>query len=187
MNNESLSKEKKLAVPSSSSSPPRKLPVQMKSENQTRVIGDYVHVRKTSLGTSKSNDKEVSLSSTFVSQVTIGSKIEIQKPSPPRLTERSMAQVAMLLRPSSAPLVLGGPRPIIFVVSKVQIAPLLARSMSAIGRLGPDPSPYIPSFFFCHPIFCILVVLDIVVNVKDKDGLMLLVLFLMIIFLIFTL
>ncbi|RZB65763.1 Protein MAIN-LIKE 2 [Glycine soja] len=136
VNNESLSKEKKLAVPSSSSSPPRKLPVQMKSENQTRVIGDYVHVRKTSLGTSQSNDKEVSLSSTFVSQVTIGSKIEIQKPSPPRLTERSMAQVAMLLRPSSAPLVLGGPRPIIFVVSKVQIAPLLARSMSAIGRFS---------------------------------------------------
>ncbi|KAL5159387.1 hypothetical protein HKD37_15G043719 [Glycine soja] len=136
VNNESLSKEKKLAVPSSSSSPPRKLPVQMKSENQTRVIGDYVHVRKTSLGTSQSNYKEVSLSSTFVSQVTIGSKIEIQKPSPPRLTERSMAQVAMLLRPSSAPLVLGGPRPIIFVVSKVQIAPLLARSMSAIGRFS---------------------------------------------------
>ncbi|KAG4394711.1 hypothetical protein GLYMA_20G086700v4 [Glycine max] len=151
VDNESLSKEKKSAVPSSSSSPPRNLPVQMKSENQTRVTGDPVHVRKTSFGVSQSTDKEASSSSTSVSQVTIGPKTEIQKASPPRLTERSMAQVAMLSRPSSAPLVPGGPRPTAAVVSMVQTAPLLARSVSATGRLGPDPSPathsYVPQSY----------------------------------------
>ncbi|KHN00312.1 MATH domain-containing protein [Glycine soja] len=151
VDNESLPKENKSAVPSSSSSPPRNLPVQMKSENQTRVTGDPVHARKTSFGTSQSTDKEVSSSSTSVSQVTVGPKTEIQKASTPRLTERSMAQVAMLSRPSSAPLVPGVPRPTAAVVSMVQTAPLLARSVSATARLGPDPSPathsYVPQSY----------------------------------------
>ena len=123
----------------------------MKSENQTRVTGDPVHARKTSFGTSQSTDKEVSSSSTSVSQVTVGPKTEIQKASTPRLTERSMAQVAMLSRPSSAPLVPGVPRPTAAVVSMVQTAPLLARSVSATARLGPDPSPathsYVPQSY----------------------------------------
>jgi len=138
-------------VSSSSSSPPGNLPVQMKLENQTRVIGDPVHVRKTSFGASQPTDKEVSSSLASVSQVTTGPKTEIQKTSPPRLTERSMAQVAMMSRPSSAPLVPGGPRPTTAVVSVVQTAPLLARSVSATGRLGPDPSPathsYVPQSY----------------------------------------
>jgi len=138
-------------VPSSSSSPPRNLPVQMKLENQTRVMGDPVHVRKTSFSASQPTDKEVSSSLASVSQVTTGPKAEIQKTSPPRLTERSMAQVAMMSRPSSAPLVPGGPRPTATVVSVVQTAPLLARSVSATGRLGPDPSPathsYVPQSY----------------------------------------
>ncbi|TKY53687.1 MATH domain-containing protein [Spatholobus suberectus] len=151
VDNENLQKEKKSAVPSSSSSPPRNLPVQMKLENQTRVVGDPVHVRKTSFGASQSTDKEASSSVTSASQVTIGPKPEIPKTSPPRLTERSMAQVAMMSRPSSAPLVPGGPRPTASVVSMVQTAPLLARSVSATGRLGPDPSPathsYVPQSY----------------------------------------
>nr|KYP56600.1 Ubiquitin carboxyl-terminal hydrolase 12 [Cajanus cajan] len=150
---ESLQKEKISAVPSSSSSPPRNLPVQMKLENQTRVTGDHpVHVRKTSFGASQSTDKEASSCLTSVSQVKIGPKTEIQRTSPPRLTERSMTQVAMMSRPSSAPLVPGGPRPAASVVSMIpQTAPLLARSVSATGRLGPDPSPathsYVPQSY----------------------------------------
>ncbi|WVY96079.1 hypothetical protein V8G54_028230 [Vigna mungo] len=151
VNNESLQKEKKTSVPSSSSSPPRNLPVQTELENQTKVIGDPVHVRKTSFGASQPTDKEVSSSLASVSQVTTGPKAEIQKTSPPRLAERSMAQVAMMSRPSSAPLVPGGPRPAAAVVSMVQTAPLLARSVSATGRLGPDPSPathsYVPQSY----------------------------------------
>ncbi|XP_014513500.1 MATH domain-containing protein At5g43560 isoform X1 [Vigna radiata var. radiata] len=151
VNNESLQKEKKTSVPSSSSSPPRNLPVQRELENQTKVIGDPVHVRKTSFGASQPTDKEVSSSSASVSLVTTGPKAEIQKTSPPRLAERSMAQVAMMSRPSSAPLVPGGPRPTAAVVSMVQTAPLLARSVSATGRLGPDPSPathsYVPQSY----------------------------------------
>ncbi|KAK9265872.1 hypothetical protein L1049_027322 [Liquidambar formosana] len=48
-------------------------------------------------------------------------------------------------RPSSAPLI-PGPRPPAPVVSIVQTAPSLARSVSAAGRLGPDPSPATHSF-----------------------------------------
>ncbi|XP_027368027.1 TNF receptor-associated factor homolog 1b-like isoform X3 [Abrus precatorius] len=150
---ESLQKEKTSAVPSSSSSPPRNLPmsIQMKSEQQTSVTGDPVHVRRTSFCVSQLTDKDASSTSTSVPQVTIVPKAEVQKSSPPRLTERSMAQVAMMSRPSSAPLVPGGPRPTASVVSMVQTAPLLARSASATGRLGPDPSPathsYVPQSY----------------------------------------
>ncbi|KAK7393661.1 hypothetical protein VNO78_22222 [Psophocarpus tetragonolobus] len=151
VDDESSQKEKNSAMASSSNSPPRNLPVQVKLENQSRVTGDSVHIRKTSFGTSQSADKEASSSLTCVSQVTIGPKTEIHKTSPPRLTERSMAQVAMVSRPSSAPLVPGGPRPTAAVVSMVQTAPLLARSVSATGRLGPDPSPathsYVPQSY----------------------------------------
>ncbi|KAL2325898.1 hypothetical protein Fmac_024956 [Flemingia macrophylla] len=152
VDNESPQKEKKSAVPSSSGSPKRHLPVQMKLENQTRVTGDHpCHVRKTSFGVSQSTDKEAFSSLTSVSQVTVGPKAEIRRTSPPRLTERSMTQVALMSRPSSAPLVPGGPRPTASVVSMVQAAPLLARSVSATGRLGPDPSPathsYVPQSY----------------------------------------
>ncbi|KAK7344584.1 hypothetical protein VNO77_14361 [Canavalia gladiata] len=153
VDNESLQKEKPSAVPSSSTSPPRNLPspVQMKLEQQTSVTGDHVHVRRTSVCVSQSTDKDASSSLASVPQVTIVPKTEIQKTSPPRLTERSMAQVAMMSRPSSAPLVPGGPRPTASVVSMVQTAPPLARSVSATGRLGPDPSPathsYVPQSY----------------------------------------
>ncbi|KAJ6323797.1 hypothetical protein OIU76_011150 [Salix suchowensis] len=48
-------------------------------------------------------------------------------------------------RPSSAPLV-PGPRPTAPPVSLVQSTPLLARSASAAGRLGPEPSPATHSY-----------------------------------------
>ncbi|XP_061359175.1 TNF receptor-associated factor homolog 1a-like isoform X1 [Gastrolobium bilobum] len=145
---ESLQKEKTSAVPSSPRSSPRNLPssVPMKLEHQTSVNADPVHVRKTSFSVSQQTDKDASSSSTSASQLTTVPKTEIQKTSPPRLTERSMTQVAMTSRPSSAPLGPGGPRPTASVVSVVQTPPILGRSVSATGRLGPDPAPATHSF-----------------------------------------
>ncbi|XP_073222957.1 TNF receptor-associated factor homolog 1b-like [Cicer arietinum] len=109
--------------PSSPRSPPRNLP-------------SPVHVRKTSFSVSQQSS---------ASQASIVPRTEIQKTSPPRPTEKPIAQAAMMSRPSSAPLVPGGPRPTA-TVSLVQTAPPLARSVSATGRLGPDPSPATLSF-----------------------------------------
>lgn len=49
--------------------------------------------------------------------------------------------IPVMSRPLSAPLV-AGPRPTVSVVSMVQTAPVLARSVSAAGRLGPESTAY---------------------------------------------
>ncbi|XP_045803754.1 TNF receptor-associated factor homolog 1b-like isoform X1 [Trifolium pratense] len=127
----SLQKEMTSVRPSSPRSPPRNLP-------------SPINVRKTSISVSQQTGKDASSSLTSASQATIA-KTEIPKTSPPRPTEKPTTQVAMMSRPSSAPLVPGGPRPTTSV-SVVQTAPPLARSASATGRLGPDPSPATHSF-----------------------------------------
>ncbi|KAI5384247.1 hypothetical protein KIW84_071307 [Lathyrus oleraceus] len=66
-------------------------------------------------------------------KATIVPKIESHKTSPPRPTEKPTTHVAMMPRPSSAPLVPGAPKQTTSV-SVVQTAPLLARSSSATGR-----------------------------------------------------
>jgi len=72
------------------------------------------------------------------------SKSEAEKHPTP--TKSTMAQLAVSMsRPSSAPLI-PAPRPTVPVVSAVQTAPLLSRSVSAAGRLGTDSSPSAPSF-----------------------------------------
>ncbi|KAL5066966.1 hypothetical protein RYX36_017853 [Vicia faba] len=130
-------KEMTSVRPSSPRSPPRNLP-------------SLVNVRKTSLSPSQQTGKDASSSLTSVSQATVVPKTESQKTSPPRPTEKPTTSVAMMSRPSSAPLVPGGPKPTTSV-SVVQTAPLLARSASATGRLGPDPSPathsYVPQSY----------------------------------------
>ncbi|XP_020222203.1 TNF receptor-associated factor homolog 1a isoform X1 [Cajanus cajan] len=147
--NQSLQKEKISDVPSSPISPPRNLSssVQMKLEHKINPSVDPAHVRKTSSSGSQQTDKDPSspfTSASPVPAVSAVSKTQIQKTSSARLTERSVTQVPMMSRPSSAPLV-PGPRPTAPVVSMVQATPLLARSVSATGRLGPDPSPAIHS------------------------------------------
>ena len=72
------------------------------------------------------------------------SKSEAEKHPTP--TKNTMAQQAAgMSRPSSAPLI-PAPRPTVPVVSTVQTAPLLSRSVSAAGRLGTDPTPSAPPF-----------------------------------------
>ncbi|KAH6776908.1 hypothetical protein C2S51_008220 [Perilla frutescens var. frutescens] len=53
----------------------------------------------------------------------------------------SIPPIPVMSRPFSAPLV-AGPRPAVSVVSMVQTAPVLARSVSAAGRLGPETTAY---------------------------------------------
>lgn len=138
------------AVPSPPISPPRNSTVQMKLENKTSATLDPFHVTKTALSGSQQTDRDPSSPLTSAPQATTASKTEIQKTSIARLTERSVARVPTISRPSSTPLV-SGSRPAAPAVSMVQTSPPLARSVSAAGRLGPDPSPathsYIPQSY----------------------------------------
>lgn len=127
------------AVQSSPVSPPSSSPGQM-LVNKTSATLDPFHVTKTSSNGSQQTDKDPSPPFTSASHVTTSSKTEIQKTSTARLTEGSVSRVPTISRPSSTPMV-SGPRPTAPVVSMVQTALPLARSMSAAGRLGPDLSP----------------------------------------------
>ncbi|KAM7279184.1 hypothetical protein ACFE04_006318 [Oxalis oulophora] len=70
-----------------------------------------------------------------------------QVPVISRPEKPSAQQVPVMSRPSSAPL-FPGPRPIAPVISMVQTTPLLARSVSAVGRLGTDPGHgYLPQSY----------------------------------------
>ncbi|KAJ6719454.1 TNF RECEPTOR-ASSOCIATED FACTOR-like protein 1A [Salix purpurea] len=115
-------KEKTAAVPSSPRSPPTSSPknvpstVQMKSESKSSAAMDPSQVKKASSNCSQQADKAAT---SATSPQNVG--------------------------PSSAPLV-PGPRPTAPPVSLVQSTPLLARSASAAGRLGPDPSPATHSY-----------------------------------------
>lgn len=73
------------------------------------------------------------------------SRPDAQKLATSRPAEKPSIPLPMPLvsRPLSAPIAVG-PRPAVSVVSMVQTAPTLARSVSAVGRLGPEPTttPY---------------------------------------------
>ncbi|VVA16022.1 PREDICTED: MATH [Prunus dulcis] len=144
-------KEKTSAVTSSPGSPPKIVPLtgQPKSECQSSAVIDSVPLRKGSSISAQHTDRVTPLTTT--SQNNGVSKPETQKAATPKPAEKAMAQqVPVVSRPSSAPLV-PGPRPTSAVVPIVQTAPLLARSVSAAGRLGPDPSPathsYVPQSY----------------------------------------
>ena len=143
---EGSSKEKTPVPRSSPGSPPKSLPstVQPKSECQssTSVSStsvDSVQVRKVPLIGPQQIDRVTPLITS--SQTTVMSKPETQKAATQKVTEKAVGQqFPVMSRPSSAPLT-PGQRPTAPVVSIVQTSPLLARSVSAVGRLGPDPSP----------------------------------------------
>ncbi|KAL5781836.1 hypothetical protein ACOSP7_006865 [Xanthoceras sorbifolium] len=145
-------KEKTSSVSSSPRSPPRDLQstVQLKAESRSTANADPDPHRKASSNGQQQNDKGA-MSSTS-SQPTSLLKSEIQKAATSKSpTEKPMEQqVPLMSRPSSAPLV-PGPRPTAPVVSMVHTTPLLARSVSAAGRLGPDLSSathsYVPQSY----------------------------------------
>lgn len=148
---ERQSKEKTTAAPSPPRSPPRSLPstAQLKLESKSTPIAEPVSVRKTSSNSPQAAYKAAPLVTS--TQTMMVSKPETQKTATPKPTEQpTVHQVPMVSRPSTAPLI-PGPRPTAPVVSMVQTTPLLARSVSAAGRLGPDPSPathsYVPQSY----------------------------------------
>ncbi|MBA0740638.1 hypothetical protein Gogos_013831 [Gossypium gossypioides] len=142
-------KEKTAAMSSSPSGLPGNLSptVQFKSEYRSAGNLDSMPVRKATTTSLQQSDQPASSSTSF--QMAGISKSEIQKAAAPKPTEKLMtSQVPVMSRPSSAPLV-PGPRPTT-LVSTVQTTPFLARSVSAAGRLGPDPSPatsYVPQSY----------------------------------------
>ncbi|GMI70454.1 Tumor necrosis factor Receptor-Associated Factor 1b [Hibiscus trionum] len=142
-------KENTAAVPSSPRSPSRNLPsAQFRSEYRSAGGVDSMPVRKTLTNCLQQSDQPAS--SSIPVQITGVLKPETQKTAAPKPTEKPMTpQVPVMSRPSSAPLNPGS-RPIAPVVSMVQTMPLLARSVSAVGHLGPDPSPaasYVPQSY----------------------------------------
>ncbi|KHG13294.1 hypothetical protein F383_19369 [Gossypium arboreum] len=140
-------KEKTAAGPSSPRSPSKNLlPAQFRSEETSAGSVDSMSVRKTLSNGLQQSDQPAS-SSTSV-QITGILKSETQKSATPKPSEPTIPQVPVMSRPSSAPLIPGTrPTP---VVSMVQTTPLLARSVSAVGHLGPDLSPaagYVPQSY----------------------------------------
>ncbi|KAG2621933.1 TNF receptor-associated factor homolog 1a-like isoform X1 [Panicum virgatum] len=88
------------------------------------------------------NEKSVPIASRPL-QVPVQSKSEAQKKAP--LDGSATTQAVAVSRPLSAPQVPAGKRSA-SVTSTSQSVPLLSRSMSAVGRLGNEPSANAPSF-----------------------------------------
>ncbi|CAL5395306.1 unnamed protein product [Camellia sinensis] len=148
---EGPSKDKPTAVPSSPNSSSKNQPyaVKVKSESKTPGAADPVSVRKPSSDISQRAER-VALPINS-SHITPALKSDAHKNAAPKPTEKpSVQQVPTMSRPLSAPII-PGPKPPTPVVSVVQTPPILARSVSATGRLGPDPSPathsYVPQCY----------------------------------------
>ncbi|XP_021752105.1 MATH domain-containing protein At5g43560-like isoform X1 [Chenopodium quinoa] len=152
-----LSQERVAVAPQSSNCPPRNTtPALAVKPNSSLKIGPHTDV-VTSMKTSSNGHQQTDRATLMTSYYTASAskpdstKATILKPAE-KLTGQ---QVAGLSRPSSAPLI-PGTLPAAPVVSMVQAAassaPLLSRSSSAAGRLGPDPSPaaahpYVPQSY----------------------------------------
>ncbi|KAJ1266177.1 hypothetical protein BS78_08G131100 [Paspalum vaginatum] len=92
------------------------------------------------------NEKSVPVTSRPL-QVIVPSKTEAHKQA--SLTGSAITQVIAVSRPLSAPQVapqVSAAKQSAPVTSTAQNVPLLSRSMSAVGRLGNEPSAYAPSF-----------------------------------------
>ena len=151
------SKERAAVTPHMAKSPPKNVasaPVQPKSDLKSNVKADTVPAKKMVSNGQQQSDRITTLAN--ASQPVVASRPDSTKASVPKLAEKVTGQQAAgLSRPSSAPLIPGTLPPAAPVVSVVQSAapstPLLSRSISAAGRLGPDPSPgaqaYIPQSY----------------------------------------
>ncbi|KAK8661495.1 hypothetical protein V6N13_091097 [Hibiscus sabdariffa] len=142
-------KENMAAVPSSPRCPPQNLPsAQFRSEYRSAGSVDSLPVRTILSSCLQQSDQPASSSISI--QIAGVLKSEVQKAGGRKTTEKTMTpQVPVVSRPSSAPLIPGS-RATAPVVSMVQATPLLARSVSSLGRLGPDPSPaasYVPQSY----------------------------------------
>ncbi|CAN1156897.1 TNF receptor-associated factor homolog 1b [Linum perenne] len=146
---EKHAREQPKAVPTSPGSP--KSPVvanQLKPENRVSLTVDAAKVKNIASPFPKPTEKGPG--STLVQNAAIP-RPETHNASAPKLSEKSThQQVPVVSRPSSAPLVTL-PRPSTPAVSVVQTSPSISRSVSATGRLGPDPTltshSYVPQSY----------------------------------------
>ncbi|XP_022154806.1 MATH domain-containing protein At5g43560-like isoform X2 [Momordica charantia] len=142
---ERILKDASAAVPSSPQNHQDHMPstVEQKLSNPSIAAVDLIQSKASSSASVSPTEKmPVVASSHVVSAV----KAEAQKAAIPKPTEKATAQQApMMSRPSSAPLI-PAPRATAPVVNVVHTSPLLARSVSAAGRLGPDPAPATHSY-----------------------------------------
>ncbi|KAH0635020.1 hypothetical protein KY284_037806 [Solanum tuberosum] len=148
--------------------------IQLKSELKVLATSGPNSVKKLSLNSSKLTHK--STTSTNLAETAVSFKADpnkgmerqvAEKPSVHSVsitpqnfqshqvtasatTEKPKPQVPALSRPLNGPVV-PGPRPAASVVSMVPTSPILARSVSAAGQLGSDPSPathsYVPQSY----------------------------------------
>lgn len=140
--------EKKTSVRSPPRSPPKNMPsvADQRSDSKIYTSGELT-VRKQSSDSLKHTDEAACVMN--LAEVSKPTVYKIATPNPseklssqhvPVGSEKPLtAQVPVMSRPLSAPLV-PGPRPAAPVVSMVQTPPLLSRSVSAAGRLGPELS-----------------------------------------------
>ncbi|KAK4767565.1 hypothetical protein SAY86_015315 [Trapa natans] len=145
INEEKVSKEKAAAVQSSSGfleNSTSNSRIQLKSDHRNSSTHDATSARKAS-STSIPQQIDKAINS---SQAVTGLKPEGQKATTPKPPEKSTSsQVPVMPRPSSAPM-MPGVKPPAPAISLVQSAPLLARSVSAVGRLGSDQTSASPSY-----------------------------------------
>lgn len=141
---ENVSKEKAAAGQSSSSGflENSTSSTQHKSNQKSGSTPDTTTARKaSSTSILQQIDKAVNSS-----QVVVGLKSEVHGVAGAKPPEKpTSSQVPVMPRPSSAPLV-PGIRPPTPAISMVQSTPLLARSVSAVGRLSPDTTSGGPSY-----------------------------------------
>ncbi|KAG8373145.1 hypothetical protein BUALT_Bualt12G0140500 [Buddleja alternifolia] len=139
-----VSENRAARVTSLPMSPSKSIPSQ-KLEPKTSSASEPVMFKKPSSDSTKQADS----SNSAINGATV--KPEPQKLATPKPAEKPFGhqlaiisdklptqQVPVMSRPLSAPIA-PGPRPSVSMSSMVQTAPVLARSASAAGRLGPEP------------------------------------------------
>ncbi|GMH18854.1 hypothetical protein Nepgr_020695 [Nepenthes gracilis] len=149
-----LSKEWASVFPYSPKSPPRNNTVSaapLKLDTRNGSV-DVLPVKKAPSNSLSQTNNSASLTNTR--QTMSGSRADPIKAAGTKPAERlSGQQTPMTSRPSSAPLIPGSPpsNPTVPIIQAASAAPLLSRSISAAGRLSPDPSPanhsYVPQSY----------------------------------------
>ncbi|CAN1128842.1 TNF receptor-associated factor homolog 1b [Linum perenne] len=147
---EKQSREKTKVVPTSPRSPYKTSvgSVQVKPENKVSLTVDTTKVKNIYSPSPQPVEKGPGSALTQNSSLP---KPETHNASAPKLSEKpTQQQVPVVSRPSSAPLV-PGPRPATPAVSMPLTSAPISRSVSAAGRLGPDPTltshSYIPQSY----------------------------------------
>ncbi|KAK4482447.1 hypothetical protein RD792_009604 [Penstemon davidsonii] len=123
---------------------------------KVNAVNDPLPVKKSFSENPIHADRSVSLASSAGNTVSKPDNVKSATPKPTQkpsghlgnekqttqdmpVTTTDKPPMPVMSRPLSAPLIPGPSRPAVSMVSMVQAAPTLARSVSAAGRLGPEP------------------------------------------------